>query len=129
MATTLREDFSWIRFVEDTIREHGFGNEAKANELLIDLKKKVRRKLKTHTVEDNGGILVNRLGDWDWCISKYFYPGVHWTEEEKREYKEYNWIESPNSPYDCTGKVFTCWIQIFDVPKGTIVYIREDMDV
>ena len=128
MATTLRQECELIRFVENAIKEHGFRNEA-TNEWLINLKKKVRRKLKTHTVEVNGGILMNRWGDWDWCISKYFYPGVHWTEEEKREYEEYNWIESPNSPYDCTGEVFTCWIQIFDVPKGTIVYIRENMDV
>ena len=128
MATTLREEISLVKFIEDAIREYGYENES-TKEWLINLKKKIRRKLKPHTVEVNGGILVNRLGDWDWCISKYFYPGVHWTEEEKREYKEYNWIESPNSPYDCTGKIFTCWIQIFDVPKGTIVYIRENMDV
>ena len=133
-GNTLRQAYSFARFIEKSIKEKGFGNEAGAMEWLTEVKRDIRREVKVKC----GGIFEEIeeyfVGGWDndymdGCYLKYFFPDQHWTDEEKAKFKEDFWIECPNSPYDCTGATFTSWISIFDVPKGTLVYMRISIDV
>lgn len=75
------------------------------------------------------GKRINTGGDWDSFWEKYFFEGECWTEEEKREFIEDNWIHYKPSPYDCTGQVFTWSISCFNVPGGVVCYIRNALDV
>ena len=73
--------------------------------------------------------IVNSGGDYDGVWTKVFFPGERWDKEAMREFIDSNWTCCPNSPYDCTGAIFTWAIDCFNVPSGVVVYIREAMDV
>ena len=75
------------------------------------------------------GTVVNEGGDWDYCWYKVFFPNERWTDEEKREYADYVWIRYVPTYYDCTGQIFTRFVDAFNVPNGVVVYIRDCMDV
>ena len=75
------------------------------------------------------GFIVNGGGEFDYRWMKVFFPGERWTDEEKAEFVEENWIYCRPSQYDCTGQIFTTGIDCFNVPSGVVVYIREAMDV
>ena len=128
-----RKDYSWIRFLEKSIAENGFGDIEKANVLLAKEKRKLRARLrvveKKGMFEEIANCLVNEWSKDESYHAKYFFPDEHWTEEEKAEFKDAFWIERPYSAYDCTGAIFTNFIDIFDVPKGTLVYIWMSRDV
>jgi len=130
MSDTLRWKFEVIKMHKDLLKDHP--ESEKAANYLIELKREARKMIKVEEksyIRSDGGIILNGGGDYDSRWQKIFYPDEHWTNEEKREYIDCNWIECPNSQYDCTGAIFTWAIDIFDVPKGTVVYIREAIDV
>ena len=54
-----------------------------------------------------------------------------WSDDEIREYiDEYIRIPSWWSPYDCTGKPLTCWIDWHRNPCGLVSYVhRIGLDV
>ena len=80
--------------------------------------------------DGNGyGEIVNGGGDFDTMWMKVFFSGEHWTEEEKQEFIDENWIHAMPSQYDCTGQVFTWAIDVFNVPSGVVAYIRNAIDV
>ena len=58
---------------------------------------------------------------------KQFVP-YHLTEEEKEVFREENEIRI-FSPYDCTGKIFTVWIDFYEIPKGTWIYHCKGIDL
>ena len=75
------------------------------------------------------GFTVNGGGEWEYCWTKVFFPGEHWTKEEMKEFEDENWKRCRYSAYDCTGDIFTYAIDCFNVPSGVVCYIREAMDV
>ena len=75
------------------------------------------------------GEIVNGGGDYDHYWQKIFFPDECWTEEEKREFVDDNWVRATPSQYDCTGQIFTWAIDVFNVPSGVVAYIRYAMDV
>lgn len=110
----------------------------KAKEKLIEYKREYRKKLKdsyySHYLYhgDNGegyGEIVASGGDWDDYWYKVFFTNENWTEEDKKEFVDENWVYCTPSQYDCTGQRFTWAINCFNVPKGVVCYIREALDV
>ena len=52
------------------------------------------------------------------------------TDDEVRAWLDDEMRVTINSPYDCTGKWFTCWITFHRNPNGRISYIhRMSLDV
>lgn len=95
-------------------------------EYRADLKK---RNAKKYLYPNNYGEIVNGGGDYDSFWQKIFFAGEHWSEEEKQEFIEENWIHCEPSQYDCTGQTFTWAIDVFNVPSGVVAYIRDALDV
>lgn len=130
---SLRESYEFLRFTEKTIKENGFGNNEATKNLLIRIKKDIRKvvnKKEGGMFEELEENFVSGWGNGDYEFHlKYFFPDEHWTEEEKAEFKDAFWIECPYSAYDCTGAIFTSFINVFDVPKGTIVHMWMSVDV
>lgn len=102
---------------------------------IADHKREWRRKTKRNQYFYHGrdgegyGEIVNGGGNWDSYWQKVFFPGEQWTEEEKREFVEDNWVHATPSQYDCTGQVFTWAIDVFNVPGGVVAYLRYALDV
>jgi hypothetical protein len=103
-------------------------------ELLIQHKREYRAWLKLrygkkYLYSNQYGEIVNRGGEYDVFWQKIFFPGERWTDEEKNEFIEENWIYAMPSQYDCTGQTFTWAIDVFNVPSGVVAYIRNAIDV
>ena len=64
----------------------------------------------------------------DSYTQKRFLP-CHMTEQERERFMEDTWIYAPFSPWDCTGRPFTQWMERYEVPGGTWVYRRIGLDV
>lgn len=73
--------------------------------------------------------IVNGFWKFDGGWMKVFFPGEHWTEEEKEKFISDNWKRVRYSAYDCTGDTFTEGISVFNVPRGVVAYIFEGVDV
>lgn len=110
----------------------------KLADLVIKHKRELRKALKGEWFEkylypgidfEGWGEIVNGGGSYDSRWRKYFFPGECWTDLEKAEFIEDNWVDCMPSQYDCTGQIFTWAIDVFNVPSGVIAYIREAMDV
>lgn len=130
---TLREAYSFARFIEKTIKENGL-DFPDVRERLIEIKRDIRKHVNRKETGWFEGIENNFVNGWndnggESCHLKYFFPDEHWMEEEKAEFKDAFWIKAPYSAYDCTGAIFTSFINIFNVPKGTIVYMWMSVDV
>lgn len=104
---------------------------------IIEAKRKCREALKArdkaqylyHGIDGEGyGKIVNSGGDWDYFWRKVFFPGEHWSKEDIEEFREENWKHTRYSAYDCTGDVFTRFIDVFNTPSGVVAYIREAID-
>lgn len=61
----------------------------------------------------------------DGYLAKCFFPGFPNT----RNLIDDLWIEPVYSAYDCTGCMFTSWIECFPVPGGVWVYHRISCDI
>ena len=59
---------------------------------------------------------------------KRLFPEARWADDEIEEYIESEWIYI-RSAYDCTGKVFTWRISVFNTPKGVVAYHFYALDV
>ena len=56
--------------------------------------------------------------------------GTETTDEEIREYiKDYIELPPINSPYDCTGKRFTRWVDYKRTPAGIVIIHATGLDV
>ena len=130
-GNTLREAYSFARFIEKTIKENGL-DFPDVRERLIEIKRDIRKHVNSKDTGMFEEIEENYIGGWckdEDYHAKYFFPDEHWTKEDKREFRKAFWIGCQMTPYDCTGAVFTIAIDIFDVPKGTLVYIWMSRDV
>lgn len=120
--TSTRELYETINFIMNeckNIPEFTYKKRLKASE---SFKREVRRRIKKQSEE-------NSIIYFGWDSSGYGgytkeYFDYHFTEEEKKKYREANWI-SINSPYDCTGKLFTHNIYIFNFRKPNSLGARS----
>ena len=56
--------------------------------------------------------------------------GTETTDEEIREYiKDYIELPPINSPYDCTGKRFTRWVDYKRTPAGIVIIHATGLDI
>ena len=82
-----------------------------------------------YEAEDSKWIVVH--ADYDEMIRKQFVDTTDMTDAEVKEaweqYKEDNWA-NVNSPYDCSGQVFTAWMDIHRVPHGAWIYECQCVD-
>lgn len=111
----------------ETLREKFAGDHDSYVMLIFDVWKdsehtdRTQVRLPYMNIED----VVKKYGD-------FIYSGWYterWTDEEKAEFVEENWIYCRPSQYDCTGQIFTTRIDCFNMPRGVVVYIMEAMDV
>lgn len=106
---------------------------AVAKEHLDEAKRKWRRYLRLkyddHFEEYVNGYVVNGGGTDEYRWTKVLFPGETWDSEDIEEFIQENWRTCRNSPYDCTGDIFTCRIECFNIPSGVVCYIMEAMDV
>lgn len=93
-----------------------------AQALIRDYKKEIRDyfkrdKDKAHLVKDYGidGYIEKLIVPFDISDAEL------WFEEEV-------YIPSPNSYYDCTGRVFTGWHRIYKQGERTVIYHRVCVD-
>ena len=106
----------------------------KIDSMLINDKREYRKSLKAkykkrYLYPNQYGEIVNGGGGFDSMWEKVFFKGERWTDEDKREFIEENWVECTPSQYDCTGQIFTWAIDVFNVPSGVVAYLRYAMDV
>lgn len=139
MRNALFEEVMISQWIYDKVRSGEFGADdradsiKKAKEHLDKAKRKYRAHLK---LQDNNryenytnGFIVNGGGEYDYRWMKVFFHGERWTDEEKAEFVDENWMYCRPSQYDCTGQIFTTGIECFNVPSGVVCYIFEAMDV
>ena len=96
------------------------------SEYLISLKRCVRR---TNNYVDTAPqiIFLNNDGLDGWCEKTRFPKRL--SRAEKENYVAKHRLYRPYSDHDCTGKVFTDCIKVFDVPNHTIIYHFKSVDV
>lgn len=127
---TLRQKYGLLGFLKETKEDYQSQGlpTGPVDEMLAKVKREIREILNKEPHGDDK-FIVNGGGTYDEGWTKYFYPDEHWTEEEKSDFTESNWIHMRPSQYDCTGQLFTWNISIFDVPNGTVVYHQYALDV
>ena len=96
-------------------------------EAKIAEKKRELRKMLKRPAQNNRKIVKNY--GIDGFIELIHLP-KHLSSKEaaKRWFEENEFIESPRSAYDCTGKLFTCWFRIFKRGDEFIAYHRVCTD-
>lgn len=97
-----------LKFAMD-LREISSDKES-VDKYIVNLKKRIRR-LNRQGADNSDIIWTSECSGY----TRVDFDGL-FTEEEKAEYIESNWIFI-NSPYDCTGKIFTTYIKVFNMPS------------
>lgn len=98
-------------------------DEAKAKEMLSLIRKRKSAPYKSawnFVCFDGEGI--------DAILYEKMFVPYHLTEEEKEAFREENEIRI-FSPYDCTGQIFTVWIDFYEIPQGTWIYHCKGIDL
>lgn len=122
----LRKQYSWIKFIEQTIQEKQLDDPKAVKELLVDAKREVRRHV--NRLVDNDRRIIKQ--DWDYYIMRINLPSWIKTKEEAEEWFERNeFIDYIPRDYDCTGQLFTSWHRLFKVNDLWICYHCVSMDV
>lgn len=125
MARAMRMYYEEIREMEQFQRENG-STEA-MDKMLLKYKQKVREASR-ETETDLPYEVINGGGGYDSLWEKRLYKGEKWTAEEMEQYKRDEWMHIC-SPYDCTGRLFTEAIEVFNTPMGVVAYHFTGMDV
>ena len=103
-ADDLRASYELVRM---------FGNKYRDHHYVITLKKEIREYLG----EEADSRLYRRIikSDSDYCVELLTLgEDTGETETEAEDYfRETEFIPTPHSVYDCTGKPFTCWYKVF----------------
>ena len=90
-----------------------------------DMKRDVRKYL-NRPEEDRRYI----CGEFDSAVMLITLPECIRDKDDAKEYfEEYEFMEIPNSPYDCTGKLFTNWYKVFERNGRWMAYHGICMDV
>ena len=102
----LKRGSEWIEML--TIDYETFQKKIdRANERIRQLKQDIRTY--NNRKQDDRYAIHN---DYDGYIEVVPFP-TDWTRNDVEEYfNEYERMECPNSPYDCTGELFTAWHSI-----------------
>ena len=130
---TFREGYALLAILNNP----DFGKDADKKlleEYTIEIKQELRKWAHRESVVDVGlGFMVERRvfgGDFDGYTELVSIPEVFDTEESADEFfKDFIWMDSPHSMYDCTGKAFTSWYHLFKRNGRFYAYHRVAMDV
>lgn len=127
----LRADISLLREVTEMLILQGTPRREYL-EKLKDYKKSIRSRMNQIYIRDEEQKeIVQYEEDGSGWIEKEWYD-FHFTNEDKEEYIEANWHHT-NCAFDCTGRVFTGWISIFNVETSfgakSVVYHAKRLDV
>lgn len=104
------------------------------DEYIVEIKRALRKWTRRETAVDVGlGFKVERRvfgGAYDGYTELVTIPEVFDTKESADEFfKDFIWLDSPHSMYDCTGKAFTCWYHLFKRNGRFYAYHRVALDV
>lgn len=103
----LRKAYTLLRFYVDTLKT--LPSTPRHEERIVELKRDIRKY--TNTPVEEGNCICN---DWDSAVVVKPFPDFITSEESAEEWFMNNeYMASPNSPWDCTGKMFTCWFKVF----------------
>lgn len=102
-------------------------------QLIEELKRDVRKWAKETAVDVGMGFMVERRGikgDFDGCLELISIPEVFDTmESADMFFRDFLYMDSPRSMYDCTGQAFTSWYKLFKRNGRFFAYHRISMDV
>lgn len=119
-----RSEFELIKGCVDICTD--MGKDPSTNGVVIELKRKLRARL---NAKPHDAILVKE--DNDGYVEKQFFDHP-FTDEEKRRFEEDNRIYT-GCAYDCSGRPFTRWIEIFNIETSfgakSVVYHSIGYDV
>ena len=96
--------------------------------LVPELKKDIREYQRKHFMNKKRESRVVK-GDWDWAIVLEELGQFDSKQEADDYFKREEFLECPNSQYDCTGKLFTAWYKIFQRRGLYYAYHMVRMDV
>lgn len=130
---SFREGYAMLAILQNP----DFGKDADKKlleEYTIEIKRELRKWAHRESVVDVGlGFMVERRvfgGDFDGYTELVSIPEVFDTEESADEFfKDFIWMDSPHSMYDCTGKAFTSWYHLFKRNDRFYAYHHVAMDV
>jgi len=98
-------------------------------EHIAEMKRTVRKWYKDNKFSfDDSPRLVQ--SDWDSAITLIPLPTRIHDRETAKEWFEYNeYMDRPNSPYDCTGEMFTAWYKLIERNGRWYAYHSFHLDV
>lgn len=122
--TLLMEYYDMIREGERWQKANGYSEAV--DRTLRKYKRKIRDDRETETALPYE--VINGGGGYDSLWEKRLYKGEKWTAEEMEQYKRDEWMHIC-SPYDCTGRLFTEAIEVFNTPMGVVAYHFTGLDI
>lgn len=126
--SSLRQDFDFVHWVM---------NESELNVPLatrLDITKNIKRKIRNLLARNDHSPKFHYRDDSGESFWFKEYFNTTFSDEEKEEYIENEWVEI-NSPYDCTGRAFSTSIKIINfkepnsLGKMSVVYHFMALDV
>ena len=124
----LKIAYDMLRYYEDMYKNHRdeiVSSTEKVMEHIIRLKREIRAYTNAPVLE--GGVLDN---DFDGAIAVKPLPDNLTSEESANGwFMENEYMDRPNSMYDCTGQMFTVWYKIFKRRGKYWVYHCFGIDV
>lgn len=121
---SLRFLFKYLILTE---REFPFPQKQK---IVRRLKDEIRTIYKNREKNRDISIDYERHND-ETTYTRYSYPLTDFNNilEFNNYIDEYYYIDSPNSPYDCTGRLFTIHISCFKLNDKWVAYVVNTLDV
>lgn len=112
MLEDLKTELSFIKFVEHKL--------IPSDERIKNLKRNYRRRLRVAQKASDSKVYYH--GDTNYSLVYH----LEWdgTKDELVRFLFENLTFEINSPYDCTGKHFTCWFQAVKIKDG-LFKVRE----
>lgn len=112
MLEDLKTELSFIKFVENKL--------SPSDERIKNLKRNYRKRLRVAQKASDSKVYYN--GDTNYSLVYH----LEWdgTKDELVRFLFENLTFEINSPYDCTGKHFTCWFQAVKIKDG-LFKVRE----
>lgn len=125
----LRLSYGHIRLIEKLIAENpaAFGKPEGVLELIRKEKRDIREYYRRQEEKQDRHCIKSGFEDY---IELIELPEELETAEEAEEYfREYEYIYYRNTPYDCTGQLFTDWFKIFKRRGRYMAYHAVSMDI
>lgn len=110
--------------------EAGLKGAARDKDLIAENAKEVKRAIREYVGKPVSENQIVKDYGVDGYVFKFPLPERIATMDEAEEYfLSQHYIESSNSPYDCTGKAFTSWYRIFKIRGRFYAYHSVGFDV